>query len=116
MVHTLSCVPPADCQDCGVCCFSGLQTFVRVTGDDYERLRERAEDLVHFVGNRAYLRMGDCCCAALAVDEGGRFRCTIYDVRPDVCRALAQGSPECAGEIAAKGDRPALVSIPGPVS
>jgi hypothetical protein len=50
------------------------------------------------------------------VDEGGRFRCTIYDVRPDVCRALAQGSPECAGEIAAKGDRPALVSIPGPVS
>ena len=96
---------PADCQDCGVCCFSTLETYVRVTGDDYERLGQRASDVTHFVGNRAYLRMTAGHCAALAIEEGGRFRCTVYEVRPDVCRELDRGSRECAGEIATKGDR-----------
>jgi Fe-S-cluster containining protein len=103
--HHVSLSLPADCQDCGVCCFSTLETYVRVTGDDYERLGHRASEVTHFVGNRAYLRMTDGHCASLAVDERGRFRCTVYDVRPDLCRELERGSRECAGEIATKGDR-----------
>ena len=95
---------PPECLACGTCCFSNLETYVRVTGDDYERLGDRADALARFAGNRAYMRMEDGHCAALRI-EGGRFVCTAYDVRPDVCRDLARGSPECAGEIATKRDR-----------
>jgi len=67
----------------------------------------RADELVRFVGNRAFLRVVDGMCAALRVDrERGTFPCSAYDVRPAVCRDLARGSPECLGEIATKGDRP----------
>jgi Fe-S-cluster containining protein len=81
-----------------------------VTGDDYSRLAslgDRASELVQFVGNRAYMRIVDGHCAALEVDRAGRrFVCTVYAVRPTVCRELGRGSPECRCEIATKGDRP----------
>ena len=94
------------CLDCGTCCFSTLDTYVRVTGDDYARLGDRAEALTTFVGNRAFMRMIDGHCAALRVDPvARRFACTVYDARPATCRDLARGSPECLGEIATKGDR-----------
>ena len=96
-----------ECLDCGACCFSNLETYVRVTGDDHEILGDRAEDLVHWQGNRAYMKMVHGRCAALTI-VNGRFVCTIYDVRPQTCRDLARGSPECDGERATKGDRPGL--------
>jgi uncharacterized protein len=98
-----------ECLACGTCCFSTLETYVRVSGDDYERLGDRAESLAAFVGNRAYMRMIDGHCAALRVDagaDGTRFVCTVYDARPAVCRELQRGSPECLGELATKADRP----------
>jgi hypothetical protein len=105
VAHALPLLIPSDCQACGVCCFSTLDTYIRVTGDDYERLGDRAGEIVHFVENRAYLRMTNGHCAALAAEKGRRLRCTIYDLRPDVCRDLARGSPQCAGELDTKGDR-----------
>jgi uncharacterized protein len=82
---------------------------VRATGDDYARLGERADDLVQFVGNRAYMRMVDGHCAALRVEESsGRLVCSAYETRPQTCRDLARGSGACLGEIASKGDRPLL--------
>ena len=102
--------PPTDCRCCGVCCFSRLDTFVRVTGDDWVRLGPEAERLAHFVGHRAYMRMAGGHCAALeirpATDGAPDFFCTAYEIRPQVCRDLARGSPACAGERAAKQDRP----------
>lgn len=102
---------PSNCQRCGVCCHSKLETYVRVTGDDWSRLGADAERLAHFVGHRAYMKMERGRCAALAVREhadGGReFFCTVYAARPQTCRDLARGSPECEGEIALKGGRPA---------
>jgi Fe-S-cluster containining protein len=96
-----------ECLSCGTCCFSTLETYVRVTGEDHARLGERAEALTTFVGNRAYMRMTDGHCAALRVDpEAGRFVCTVYEARPSTCRELERGSPECLGELATKGDRP----------
>lgn len=98
-------VPP-DCLRCGACCFSQSELHVRVTGEDWSRLGDAAERLAHFVGNKAYLRMCDSHCAALEVrrtaDGAGEFFCTIYDRRPQICRDLARGSPECGGEIALK--------------
>ena len=104
--------PPPDCQRCGVCCFSKLETYVRVTGDDWSRLGGEAERVAHFIGHRAYLRMEQGHCAALAVREDGEgrreFFCTVYATRPQTCRDLERGSPECAGEIELKGDRPGM--------
>jgi hypothetical protein len=78
-----------------------------VSGDDYARLGDRAAALTVFVGNRAYMRMQHGRCVALRVDAGvGHFVCSVYDARPQICRDLARGSPECLGEIATKGDRP----------
>jgi uncharacterized protein len=102
-------VAAPDCLGCGTCCFSGLERYVRVLGEDFERLGERAGDLVTFVGNRAYMRMVDGHCAALRIEgPPGRFVCTAYEARPRICRDLQRGSPECLGEIASKGARPLL--------
>jgi uncharacterized protein len=93
---------PADCRACGVCCFSTSDTYVRVTGADWTRLGDEAERVAYFANNRAFMRMTGGHCAALAVrtgTEGARdFFCSIYERRPQICRDLARGSPECAGE------------------
>jgi Fe-S-cluster containining protein len=99
-------VPPP-CLQCGACCFSNLETSVRVTGDDYERLGAAVEDLVHFVGNRAYMRLADGHCAALRIELEGRFVCTVYETRPDACRDLERESLQCAGELFTKAGRAA---------
>jgi uncharacterized protein len=106
-VYNLGVDDPPACLACGTCCFSRLETYVPVTGDDHARLGEHAERLVVFHGNRAFLRMEDGHCAALHVDTAANaFVCTVYDQRPETCRALARGSAECHGELAAKRDRP----------
>ena len=105
---------PTNCLRCGVCCFSKLETYVRVTGDDWTRLGSAAEDVAHFIGHRAYMKMADDHCAALALrrtaDGAPEFFCTVYERRPQVCRDLARGSPQCAGERDVKSERPAAVT------
>jgi uncharacterized protein len=104
-----SMLPVPQCLTCGVCCFSRLKTYVRVTGDDFARLGERADELAAFDGHRAYMRMIDGHCAALLVEKSsGQLICGAYDARPQTCRDLARGSGACLGEIATKCDRPLL--------
>ncbi len=92
----------SDCQSCGACCFSSLETYVRVSGDDWTRLGGEADQVAHFIGHRAYLRMDHGHCTALAVtrtcDGHTHFTCSIYDRRPQVCRDLVRGSPSCEAE------------------
>jgi Fe-S-cluster containining protein len=96
-----------DCLECGACCFSRLETYVRVSGDDLARLGDRAEELATFDGHRAYMRMVDGHCGALRVDAArGLLVCGAYETRPDVCRDLTRASAACLGEIEAKSDRP----------
>lgn len=83
---------------------------MRVTGGDWARLGADAERLARFIGNRAYMRMsGEGRCAALevrATPDGAReYFCTVYERRPQVCRDLARGSAECAGERELKAAR-----------
>jgi hypothetical protein len=79
-------------------------------GEDAERVAQFAGR-----GNEAFMRMSGGHCAALSVrqvaagDGAGEnaegeteFFCTIYERRPQICRDLARGSPECAGERAIK--------------
>lgn len=85
---------------------------MRVTGADWERLGVDAERVAHFIGNRAFMKMNDGRCAALvpqiAADGEPEYLCSIYAVRPQVCRDLARGSPECEGERMSKGARVTL--------
>ena len=40
-------------------------------------------------------------------EDGARqYFCSVYEKRPATCRELERGSPQCAGEIALKGERP----------
>ena len=82
---------------------------MRVTGDDYARMGDRADSLVRFDGFRGYMRMADGHCAALVVDDASRrWKCDAYAVRPHVCRDLARSSGECLAELDAKAERPRL--------
>ena len=111
--------PPVDCTRCGTCCFSESPRHARVTGDDHERLGDEAESLVTWIGNEAFMRLAPARrrdgaegpvvhhCGALVLDaDRGTFSCAIYERRPQVCRDLQRGSPECRGELGAKGERP----------
>lgn len=101
---------PDDCTRCGVCCFSTLPEYVRVFGCDYERMDDRARGLVMFLGNKAFMRIEDGRCAALGLDAAEqRWLCSIYDMRPDCCRALERGSGACLGELHAKRERPLVL-------
>jgi Fe-S-cluster containining protein len=98
-----------ECLTCGTCCFSTLDRYVHVTGNDHARLGDDADALVVFIENRAYMRMEDGHCAALRIDPRARaFVCSIYERRPETCRALERGSPACEGERATKHERPLL--------
>ena len=99
---------PSDCTTCGACCFSQAPDYLRVFGADHERLGDDAEQLTHFIGNRAYMRLERGHCAALQIDPGtGRFTCSVYERRPDVCRWLERGSGYCEAERAEKSTRAA---------
>lgn len=77
-----------------------------MTGADYARLGERAEELAVFDGHQAFMRMQQGHCAALVLDpESREFRCDAYLVRPDVCRDLARLSPSCDAERMQKAER-----------
>ncbi len=97
---------PAECRRCGVCCFSESPTYVRVSGTDWTRLGAKAEACAQFIGNRAFMRMRAGHCAALKVERDATgtvgFFCTVYEDRPQACRDLDRGSPECGGELAMK--------------
>lgn len=47
------------------------------------------------------MRMIDGHCAALQIQSGAngpQFVCAIYDQRPQTCRDLARGSPQCEAD------------------
>ena len=92
-----------------MCCFSNLKSYVRVSGDDWSRLGDAAVRVAEFDGHRAYLKIHDGHCSALeiraGIDGGREYFCTIYELRPQICRDLARGSPQCEAERELKGDR-----------
>ncbi len=97
------------CVECGCCCFSFLAEYVRVFGIDWERMDDRARSFTEAHENRVAMRMADGHCSALVVDPVERsYRCSIYEVRPDVCRSLERGSGGCRADRHEKRERPLL--------
>src|SRR6202171_1794874 len=80
------------CQSCGACC-SYSQNWPRFTTEDDAEL-----DLIpeKFVNERlSGMRCDGDRCSALSGKVGVATSCTIYAVRPEVCRTCMPGDPEC---------------------
>ena len=81
------------CQACGACC-SYSQNWPRFTIEE-----DAALDLIpeKFVNDRlSGMRCDGDRCSALSGKVGEATACTIYAVRPEVCRTCMPGDPECA--------------------
>ncbi len=83
-----SCDPIA-CENCQACCCQ-LQVILLPGDAPPAHLVEVEEH-----GLDVMRRLDDGWCIALDRDT---LRCTIYDLRPQVCRDFATGSPECREE------------------
>lgn len=94
-----------ECTHCGACCFSDAPDYLAVLGVDSERMGRDAERWTESHNGRLYMRLQDGHCGALQITGDGRYLCSIYEKRPDVCRWLERGSGHCRGELKTKSDR-----------
>ena len=80
------------CQACGACC-SYSRDWPRFTTEDDADLDLIPPSLVD--AGLAGMRCNGDRCAALVGDVGLATSCSIYNVRPDVCRACEPGDDAC---------------------
>jgi len=87
--------PPSDCSNCGVCC-RGRSGTVLLLETDLRRWADAGRpDLLE---SRVEGHFGQ---DGLAVDELGDCvhledrRCSIYELRPEICREVEVGSSQC---------------------
>jgi uncharacterized protein len=96
--------PPSDCTICGRCCFSKEPDYIRVFAVDEARMSASTITFTEQRDGIRVMRFAEGRCVALRFDAADRIICTIYDERPDVCRALERGSGQCRGDVEGKGD------------
>ena len=81
-----------DCQTCGACC-SFSDAWPRFSLEEDAQLDLIPEGFV--ADDLGGMRCEDGRCSALAGAVGTMTRCTIYAIRPDVCRACMPGGDDC---------------------
>lgn len=82
----------ATCRACGACCATSFE-WPRFSLEDDAALALIPPALINDRGNG--MRCNGDRCEALAGEIGSATSCTIYDVRPDVCRACLPGDDAC---------------------
>lgn len=97
--------PPSDCTPCGRCCFSETPGYIRVFAFDEARMSAGTRALTEVRAEGRFMRYTNGGCVALRVDASERLLCSIYEERPDVCRALVRGSGQCRGDFETKGGK-----------
>ena len=80
------------CQSCGACCAYSAN-WPRFSTEEDAALDLIPPDLVNAA--QSGMRCDGDRCAALAGKIGVATSCTIYDVRPEVCRSCVPGDAEC---------------------
>ena len=80
------------CQACGACCAYSAQ-WPRFSLESEAALAAIPSALVDDARGR--MRCTGDRCMALSGEVGVATACTIYPMRPDVCRACQPGDPEC---------------------
>jgi Fe-S-cluster containining protein len=90
-----------DCRTCGACCY-GDEMWIHVMAGDDDRLGgERVRHLTVLTQHgrgyfaRSMKMVGGRCTAFRDRLTDGGCGCSIYEVRPDICRDFAAGSPDC---------------------
>ena len=80
------------CQTCGACC-AYSQNWPRFSTEDDTALDLIPAALVNARGSG--MRCENDRCAALSGEIGSATSCTIYAIRPEVCRTCMPGDAEC---------------------
>ncbi|UCI22510.1 YkgJ family cysteine cluster protein [Mesorhizobium sp. B2-1-8] len=81
-----------DCQSCGACCSYSAEWPRFSTEDDTQLDRIPAKFVA---ADLSGMRCDGVRCSALSGEVGKSTACTIYELRPDVCRACMPGDDEC---------------------
>ena len=81
------------CQGCGACC-AYSENWPRFSTEEDAALDLIPKELVNARGSG--MRCDNDRCAALSGKIGEATACTIYAIRPEVCRSCMPGDPECA--------------------
>ena len=81
------------CQSCGACCATSAN-WPRFSTEDDSALGLIPAEFVNARGSG--MRCDGDRCTALKGKVGDATSCTIYEVRPDVCRTCEPGDAECA--------------------
>lgn len=84
--------PVVDCRTCGACC---REAYHSVTVSMRDPVVWQEPHLIVRQGARFEIRREGSRCAALAVEAGGQYGCTIYENRPRPCREFAAGGRHC---------------------
>ncbi|NRA72465.1 MAG: YkgJ family cysteine cluster protein [Gammaproteobacteria bacterium] len=77
------------CSNCQACCCSSEVMIITDTGVPVRHIH------IDEYGSETMLRLDDGWCSALDRDT---LMCSIYEVRPWICREFEMGSYECANE------------------
>lgn len=81
-----------DCNACGACCSHSSAWPRFSTEADSELDRIPAE---HISRDESGMRCEGARCSALVGKVGRSTSCSIYEIRPDVCRACVPGGSDC---------------------
>ncbi|WP_245436662.1 YkgJ family cysteine cluster protein [Mesorhizobium tamadayense] len=92
--------PAFDCQSCGACC-SYSADWPRFSTEEDAELDRIPEKYVS--ADLSGMRCEGGRCAALRGEVGKGTACTIYEIRPHVCRACMPGGDDCLMARAARG-------------
>lgn len=94
--ESLATLPPDSggdvCQACGACCAFD-SSWPRFSLESDEEIARIPAALI--AANLAGMRCEGARCLALSGEIGKATRCTIYDVRPQVCRMCMPGDDAC---------------------
>jgi Fe-S-cluster containining protein len=97
---------PTDCGSCGACCLFPHEDFLPLTNHDLSLLGpQRANDWTFTSNGQRYMRSKEGVCVALE-KINGELLCSIYDIRPELCRSFSQGSEECRSAVVMLKRRP----------
>ncbi len=93
-IETVSGTPSdaSPCRTCGACC-SFASDWPRFTLEDDADLQRIPSAFV--AADFSGMRCDGNRCSALAGEVGVATSCSVYDVRPDVCRACEPGDDAC---------------------
>ena len=83
---------PSPCRTCGACC-SFARDWPRFSMEDDAALARIPAKFV--AADQSGMRCDGNRCSALSGEVGAATTCSIYDVRPDVCRACEPGDEAC---------------------